>query len=157
MFRHICSVTTLRLPVAKAIALPFVWDIQNIEYTEVKADKVQVVKETEKTGTYTVKGHFMHFIPWTRCFSYELHDRGFHSKEAAIPPSSLNIQGGFFVEATGEEECEIIHYEQYTLPLRFLMLKPVIELYLKWSQVREMNDLKKLIFRPEQFSNNLKA
>jgi hypothetical protein len=145
MFKHICSVTTLRLPLEKAQVLPFIWDIQNIEYCEVKADKVRVVKETEKSGTYTVKGHFMHFIPWTRQFRYELHDRGFHSQEAAQPPSSLNIQGGFFVETTGRNECEIFHYEQYTLPPQFFVLKPVIFLYLKWSQKREMNDLKKLI------------
>ena len=145
MFRHICSITSLRLPVEKATVLPFIWDIKNIEYCEVKADRVEVVRETEKTGTYTVKGHFMRFIPWNRQFEYELHDRGFHSKEHAKPPSSLNIQGGFFVEATGEAECEIFHYEQYTLPLQFLILKPIIFLYLKWSQKREMNDLKRII------------
>ena len=145
MFKHICTVTTLRLPLQKAEVLPFIWDIQNIEYCEVKADKVQVVKETEKSGTYSVKGHFMRFIPWTRQFRYELHDRGFHSQEATKPPSSLNIQGGFFVEATGEQECEIFHYEQYTLLPQFFISKPVIFLYLKWSQKREMHDLKKLI------------
>ncbi len=145
MFKHNCSVTSLRLPVEKAAVLPFIWNIQNIEYCEVKADKVNFIKETEKTGTYTVKGHFMHFIPWTRRFVYELHDRGFHSKEAANPPSSLNIQGGFFVEATGDRECEIIHYEQYTLPVQLVILKPIIFFYLKWSQKREMKNLKKLI------------
>jgi hypothetical protein len=147
MLKHISSVTTLRLDRSKAEVLPFIWDIKNIEYCEVKADHVEVNKETPSTGTYVVQGRFAHFIPWSRTFTYELHDRGFHSREAAKPASSLNIQGGFFVEATDERECEIIHYEQYTLPLRFLPIKPLIVAYLKWSQKKEMNDLKNLILK----------
>jgi len=145
MSGHICVVTTLHLNRSKAEVLPFIWDIKNIEYCEVKADDVQVNRETERTGTYTIHGHFARFIPWTRKFKYELHDRGFHSKEAGFPPSELDIQGGFFVEATSEQECEIIHYEQYTLPLKFRLLQPFIVIYLKWSQLKEMADLKRLI------------
>jgi hypothetical protein len=145
MLKHVTSVTTLRIPRSKAEVLPFVWEIKNIEYVEVKADSVEVRKETAKTGTYTVKGRFARFIPWQRTFQYELHDRGFHSHEAQTPRSILNIQGGFFVEATDEEECEVIHYEQYTLPPQFWILKPWIVLYLKLSQIKEMNDLKKMI------------
>ncbi len=146
MLNHnICVTQSSRLPRSKAQILPFIWDIKNIEYCEVKADRVSVTKDTDRSGTYLVEGRFARYIPWHRIFSYELHDRGFHSKEAQQPPSRLNIQGGFFVEQTGEDEAEIIHYEQYTLPTLLMPLKPLIVLYLKWSQKKEMADLKKLI------------
>ena len=151
MLHDIYVSCTIDLDCSKAQALPFIWDIKNIEYCEVKADKVEVTKETAYTGTYTVVGHFagkkgfFAGIPWKRKFSYQLHEKGFHSKEAQQPPSSFDIQGGFEVEELSDHSCQIMHYEQYKLPLKFLILKPFIVLYLKWSQRQEMQDLKAMI------------
>ncbi len=144
---RINAIRKITLACSQQKALPFIWDIKNIEFCEVKADKVQVKKESDRSGTYIVEGHFARYIPWTRKFSYQLHPKGFHSTEAMKPVSVFDIQGGFIVEVRGEEECEIIHYEQYRLPLHFLPLKPLIYLYLKWSQGKELKDLKDLILK----------
>ncbi len=147
MLKDVVTVTSVYVDCPKEAVMPFIWDIKNIEYCEVKANNVQVRKESERTGTYTVRGYFMRFIPWQRTFRYTLHERGFHSTEAAQPPSSVDIQGGFYVEATGENRCLIIHYEQYTLSSFYQLLKPIIFSYLKWSQWKEMRDLKALILQ----------
>ncbi len=155
MLKELSAVRVMEIECSQEEALPFIWDIRNIEYCEVKADKVQVTKDTPRTGTYTVHGHFARFIPWSRTFSYQLHATGFHSKEAQVPPSILDIQGGFFVEATSERSCKIVHYEQYKLPLRFLVLRPFILAYLRWSQKKEMKDLKALILKNMPGAANL--
>ena len=153
MLQTIYVACTLELNCNQAVALPFIWDIKNIEYCEVKADQVEVTKETERSGTYMVKGHFggkkglFAGVPWQRKFAYQLHATGFHSVEAQQPPSAFNIQGGFTVEAVNEQQCRVRHYEQYRLPLKFLLLKPLLVLYLQWSQRQELRDLESLIMR----------
>lgn len=146
MLRQINVVQAIRLPCKQEQVLPIVWDLKNIEYCEVKANDVQVTKESAKTGSYKVHGHFAWVVPWSRTFTYQLHERGFHSKEANFPASSIDIQGGFIVEATNEQECLVIHYEQYNLPGWFVLLKPLIVEYLKWSQWKELRDFKKLVW-----------
>lgn len=146
MLKNIFAARTLELDCPQDYALNFIWDIKNVEYTEVKADDVQVTKETEHTGIYTVRGHFAG-IPWSRKFTYVLYDKGFHSREAELPVSPYNIEGGFMVEELGPNRVRIIHYEQYTLPLYFVPLKPLIVAYLKWSQWKEMSDMKELIYQ----------
>ncbi len=153
MLKEIYAERTIELDCNQQAALPFIWDIKNIEYCEVKADKVQVTKETETTGKYRVDGHFAGVrglfpgIPWHRRFEYRLHPTGFHSKEAELPVSVLDIQGGFVVEPINDARCKIIHYEQYTLPPIFVPLKPLIVWYLLWSQGRELRDLQSMIMR----------
>ncbi len=149
MYRDIYVNRTIELDYAQQIVLPYIWHLKNIEYCEVKADQVQVSKDSEQSGTYTVHGHFARLLPWSRTFAYQLHPTGFHSTEAANPVSSFDIQGGFTVEPLSENRCLVNHYEQYKLPLRFWLLKPLIVYYLKRSQVKEMQDLAALIRRNE--------
>lgn len=144
MIREISRTSTITIPCRPEEALAAVWDIKNIEYTEVKADAVSVNQETATRGTYDVRGHFAG-LPWHNTFAYELNARGFHSEEATPPASGTRISGGFIVEPLGERECKVIHYERYKLPRLLVPLKPLIELYLIWSMRKEMRDLKALI------------
>ncbi len=144
MIRDISTVSTIMVPCHKEDALAVIWEIKNIEKCEVKADVVNVTKETEKTGTYKVRGHFAG-IPWRNQFSYELNDKGFHSVETNPPGPRPRIQGGFIVDVTGEKACKITHYEQYELPRWLVPMKPFIVAYLKWSMRKELRDLRDFI------------
>src|SRR5712692_11435875 len=124
MLRDIAATRLIEVFCRQRDALAVIWEIQNIEKTEVKADAVQVNKQTEHTGTYKVRGHFAG-IPWHNEFAYVLHEQGFHSTEAHPPASGARIQGGFVTVATGEQSCTILHYEQYVLPQWAVPLKPL--------------------------------
>jgi hypothetical protein len=145
MIRDISTTSTIEIPCRQEDALAAVWDIKNIERTEVKADSVTVFKETDRKGTYEVHGRFAG-VAWKNNFTYELNDRGFHSVETNAPATGPRIQGGFIVEPLGENRCRVIHYEQYRLPRKFVPLKPLIVAYLKWSMRKELRDLQDLIF-----------
>ena len=127
-------------------ALAVIWAIQTIEQTEVKVDTVQVIPQTERTGTYKAHGHFAG-VPWQNEFAYVLHAQGFHSVEAHHPAAGPRVKGGFTVVATGDQSCLILHYEQYVLSGWAVLLKPLIAGYLHWSMAKEMRDLRELILR----------
>ncbi|TMB85612.1 MAG: hypothetical protein E6J48_00070, partial [Chloroflexi bacterium] len=69
MLRDIAATRLIEVFCRQEDALAVIWEIQNIEKTEVKADAVQVNKQTEHTGTYKVRGHFAG-IPWHNEFAY---------------------------------------------------------------------------------------
>jgi hypothetical protein len=144
MLRDVSEVSTIMIACRKEDALAAVWEIKNIEKTEVKADVVEVHKESDKTGFYDVRGHFAG-IPWHNRFSYELNDKGFHSLETNPPASGPRIQGGFIVDEIGEHACKITHYEQYVLPKWAVPLKPLVQMYLRWSMRKELMDLREMI------------
>ena len=144
MIRDISAISTIEIPCSKEDALAIIWDIKNIEKSEVKADAVQVQQETDRHGTYTVQGHFAG-IPWHGKFTYDLNDKGFHSVENNAPASGPRIQGGFIVESGQKEACKIIHYEHYKLPRWLVPLKPFIEMYLNWSMKKELLAMKDMI------------
>jgi hypothetical protein len=127
-------------------ALAVIWAIQTIEQTEVKVDAVQVLPQTERTGTYKARGHFAG-VPWHNEFAYVLHAQGFHSVEARPPASGPRVKGGFTVVSTGARSCLILHYEQYLLSGWAVLLKPLIVGYLHWSMAKEMRDVRRLILR----------
>jgi hypothetical protein len=131
-------------------ALAVVWGIHNIEKTEVKVDSVQVLPQTEHTGTYRAHGSFAG-VRWKNEFFYTLHDTGFHSVEAYPPPSGIRIHGGFVVVPTGPKSCLVLHYEAYTVPGWATLLRPLISLYLRWTMKKEMRDVRAMILaRPAQ-------
>jgi hypothetical protein len=143
--RGIVEVTSRRtIPVEQACVLPAVWEIQNIERCEVKADVVQVTKETDTRGSYRVRGRFAG-LPWRGQFFYELNPKGFHSTNAPHPRRGTTISGGFVVEPVGDHECVVTHYEQYRLPIYFRPLRPMIAWYVAWSMRRELRDLEALV------------
>jgi len=144
MMRDISVIRLIEVACRQEDVLPVIWEIQNIEKTEVKADVVQVNKQTERMGTYQVRGHFAG-IPWHNEFAYVLHEQGFHSLEAHPPASGSRIQGGFVAVSTGKQNCTILHYEQYVLPKWAIPLKLLIEWYLQWSMKKELHDLKTII------------
>jgi hypothetical protein len=125
-------------------ALPVIWAIQTIEQTEVKVDTVQVIPQSEHTGTYKARGRFAG-VPWHNEFYYVLHEHGFHSVEAHHPATGPRVKGGFTVVSTGDRSCLILHYEQYVLSGWAVLLKPLIAGYLHWSMAKEMRDLRELI------------
>jgi hypothetical protein len=127
-------------------ALAIIWAIQTIEQTEVKVDAVEVLPQTERTGTYKARGHFAG-VPWRNEFAYVLHGQGFHSVEAHPPASGPRVKGGFTVVATGAHSCLILHYEQYVLSGWAVLLKYLIAGYLHWSMSKELRDLRNLILR----------
>jgi hypothetical protein len=121
-----------------------VWDIQNIERTEVKADAVTVTKASPTVGSYTVRGRFAG-VPWRGEFFYELNRTGFHSQNAPRSGKGPTVEGGFAVEALGDDACVVVHYEQYRLPWYFRPLRLGIVAYLKASMRRELRDLEQLV------------
>ncbi|HEX2913205.1 MAG TPA: hypothetical protein VH186_20550 [Chloroflexia bacterium] len=147
--KKIAVASSIIVPCQKEAALAAAWEIKNIEYCEVKAYSVEVHPENDKTGTYNVFGRFAG-VPWRNTFRYVLHDRGFHSLEASPPPEGSRIHGGFFVEPFGENDSLVIHYEQYVLPARYLLLKPLILLYLKWSMGKELRTFRQLVMNGKQ-------
>ena len=144
MLKDIAVTRLIEVPCRQEDALAVIWGIQNIEKTEVKADEVEVIPQSERTGTYKVRGHFAG-IPWHNEFAYVLHEQGFHSVEAHPPASGSRIQGGFVAVSTGEQSCTILHYEQYVLPRWAVPLKPLITWYLQWSMNKELHDLQTII------------
>jgi hypothetical protein len=138
----VVSRRTMAVPPARARAA--VWDIQNIERTEVKADAVTVTKTSSTAGSYTVRGHFAG-VPWRGEFFYELHPSGFHSRNAPRPRRGSTIEGGFTVEAVDDDACDVVHYEQYRLPWYFRPLRLGIVAYLRASMRRELRDLERLV------------
>jgi hypothetical protein len=133
-----------RIPLEQERVLPAVWEIKNIERCEVKADVVEVTKETDTRGSYRVRGHFAG-VPWKGRFFYELHPTGFHSTNAPHPSKGTTISGGFVVERVGDEACVVTHYEQYRLPVYFRPLRLPVRLYLRWSMRKELRDLENLV------------
>lgn len=137
------SVRTAELRCPRETALAAIWEIKNIERTEVKADAVDVSPLSEGHGTYAVRGRFAG-LPWQGEFAYELNGTGFHSRNSNVPPSEATIEGGFVVTPTADG-CTVIHYEQYVIPPWLTPLKPLIRAYLQWSMRRELADLRDLI------------
>jgi hypothetical protein len=139
--------TTIRagdLACRRELALAAIWEIKNIERTEVKADAVDVHPVDARHGTYKVRGRFAG-LPWRGEFVYELNEGGFHSRNAGMPPSEATIEGGFIVTPNADG-CTVIHYEQYVIPSWLRPLKPLIGAYLRWSMGRELRDLEALVY-----------
>jgi hypothetical protein len=133
----------LQCPAERAIAA--VQDIQAIERTELKADRVEVSPESATTGTYAVTGHFAR-VPWRSRFAYRLHSTGFHSEK--VPgerPRSWEISGGFMVAPLGEQECLVVHYEDYGLPRCLAPLRGLVRLYLHRSMDVELRMLAEIV------------
>jgi hypothetical protein len=145
---RLTTVRTSDLPCRREEALHAIWEIKNIERTEVKASAVDVHPLDARHGTYDVRGRFAG-LPWRGAFVYELNDSGFHSRNADKPPHEATIEGGFIVTPNADG-CTVIHYEQYVLPPRLRPLKLLIGAYLRWSMGRELRDLEALVCDPER-------
>jgi hypothetical protein len=143
MSRRITVVVAREMPYQRDDVLRAVWQIQNIERTEVKADAVWVSPDTSRSGTYKVLGRFAG-VPWRGEFAYDLNEGGFHSRDANVPHSEARIEGGFVVTPVAEG-CTVIHYEQYVLARYLLPIRFVIRAYLRWSMRRELRDLEALV------------
>ena len=140
---RITVVCARELPCPREDAVVAIRNIKNIERTEVKADAVVVSPDTPTRGTYRVRGRFAG-VPWRGHFAYVLHDAGFHSRTAGVPPEQATIEGGFVVTPLASG-CTVIHYEQYVLAAWLRPLRHAIRLYLRWSMARELRDLERLI------------
>lgn len=145
MRNRVTVVSARDIPCSREVALAAVWNIKNIERTEVKADVVEVTPRGAMHGTYKVHGRFAG-VPWHGEFAYELNDTGFHSRNAGVDPNRATIEGGFAVTPTAGG-CTVIHYEQYVLPRSVRPLRPLISIYLRWSMRRELRDLERLVAR----------
>jgi hypothetical protein len=143
MSRRITTVSAREMPCPKEVARTAIWEIKNIEHTEVKADAVDVTPADPMRGSYKVRGHFAG-VPWRGEFDYELNEGGFHSRNAGVPPEQATIEGGFIVTPTADG-CTVIHYEQYVLPAALVPIKWLIRAYLRWSMRRELGDLERLL------------
>ncbi len=145
MSRRITVVVAREMPYPRDDVLRAVWQIQNIERTEVKADAVQVSPDGPRRGTYKVRGRFAG-KRWDGEFAYDLNEDGFHSRDANVPASEARIEGGFVVTPLADG-CTVIHYEQYVLARYLLSIKALIRAYLRWSMRRELRDLEALVGR----------
>ncbi len=125
-------------------AITVLHNIENIEKYEPKLISATIRKESDKRGTYKTKGYFAG-VPWKGKFSYELRENGFYSEMLKSPLSGLKVEGGFIVEQVAENECKIIHYEQYFHPLWLLTLVPFLKRYLEKEMIKELKDLKEII------------
>ena len=146
MLRQLSEVSTIAIHAPKSEILPVVNDIRSIERFEVKADRVNVQPIDGRKGTYKVRGHFAG-VPWRREFAYFLNDDGFYSRDAHPSGPEVTVQGGFIVQATGDDECTLIHYEMYRLLPWLVPLKPLIRAYLKWSMRRELRDIRTAVMQ----------
>ena len=144
MTKLVTVVSRRLIPVPAAQARAAVWEIPNIERTEVKADAVCVTKESPTVGSYTVRGHFAG-LPWRGEFTYELHEQGFHSENVPKPGQGSTVSGGFVVEEISDDECLVVHYEQYRLPWYYRPLRAGIVAYLRYSMRRELRDLERIL------------
>jgi hypothetical protein len=142
---RITTVCTREMPYPREHAVAAIWEIKNIEVTEVKADAVDVDEETSTKGTYKVRGRFAG-VPWQGEFAYELNESGFHSRTAGVPPDQATVEGGFVVTPIAGG-CTVIHYEQYVLAPWLRPIRPVVWMYLRWSMRRELRDLEALMRR----------
>ena len=131
MSRRITTVSAREMPCPKEVARTAIWEIKNIEHTEVKADAVDVTPADPIRGSYKVRGQFAG-VPWRGEFDYELNEGGFHSRNAGVPPEHATIEGGFIVTPTADG-CTVIHYEQYVLPATLVPITWLIRAYLRWS------------------------
>jgi len=142
--RHLTATAAIVLPCPPEQALPAIWDIQNIERCEVKADRVDVHPTDAHAGSYDVRGRFAG-VPWRGRFEYELDARGFHSRTADVPRNEATVEGGFVLTPLGEDQSTVIHYEQYVLVPWLAPLSGLVRAYLRWSMHRELRTLRTLI------------
>jgi hypothetical protein len=145
---RITTVCAREMPYPREDAVAAIWEIKNIERTEVKADAVVVSPDTSGMGTYRVRGRFAG-VPWRGEFAYFLNEAGFHSRNADRPAEEATIEGGFVVTPLADG-CTVIHYEQYVLAPWLAPLKHVLRAYLRWSMSRELRDLERLIARTRE-------
>jgi hypothetical protein len=144
MSKWVTTVAAIELPWPPDTVLPAIWEIENIEHCEVKADRVEVHPDTSRSGTYDVRGRFAG-VPWQGRFQYELDARGFHSRTADVPRRDAKVEGGFVVSPLGEAGSTVIHYEQYVLARWLRPFAWVVRAYLHWSMHRELRVLRSLI------------
>ena len=142
MARRITVVSAREMPYRRDQVVAEIREVQNIEITEVKADRVEVHPVTPDTGTYSVRGHFA-AVPWRGEFAYELTDAGFHSRTAGVPPEAAKVEGGFVVTPLAGG-CTVIHYEHYVLAPWLRPLALLVRLYLHRSMRRELRDIEAL-------------
>src|SRR5215210_6797761 len=71
MFRHVNIVGSITIALPKQTLVEMLWNISRIPEFDLKADRVDVKPETEKTGAYEVWGRFLG-ISWNRPFLYFL-------------------------------------------------------------------------------------
>jgi hypothetical protein len=147
MGSRMTTVSTREIAFPREATLKAIWEIKNIELTEVKADAVDVDPETSTKGTYRVRGRFAG-VPWHGEFEYELNEGGFHSRTAGVPPEEATVEGGFVVTPIAGG-CTVIHYEQYVLAPWLRPIKPVVRMYLRWTMRRELRDLEALVRRSQ--------
>src|SRR2546421_11893611 len=130
MGSRITTVSAREIACSREATLKAIWEIKNIELTEVKADAVNVDPETPAKGTYRVRGRFAG-VPWRGEFAYELNEGGFHSRTAGVPPDQATVEGGLVVTPL-PGGCTDIHYEQYELPPWFGPFQPVVWTNMRW-------------------------
>jgi len=143
MARRITVVSAREMPHPRDAVVSAVRDIQSIEITERKADRVEVHPRTSTDGTYSVRGRFAG-LPWNGKFAYELNDAGFHSRTADVPPESAPVEGGFVVTPLAGG-CTVIHYEQYVLAPWLAPFALLVRGYLRWTMRGELRDLEALV------------
>jgi hypothetical protein len=136
------------VPVNAGTALNFICEIKNIDQYEPKVDQAKVNPETDKKGSYEVKGRFAG-IPWSGKFSYEINEEGFYSEILNSPIPGLKVQGGFKVKKVSDKDCRISHFENYQLPGWLFAVRPLLKAYLTQSIKKELEDVKKLILEAD--------
>jgi hypothetical protein len=144
MNKEVFVMDRIDIPVNPDTAINFLSDIKNIDQYEPKVDKAKVKTDTDKTGSYEVKGKFAG-IPWSGKFSYELSSEGFYSEMIESPVPGLKVQGGFKVKKISDRDCRVIHYENYHLPAWLSVISPLLKNYLTHSLKQELEEVKKLI------------
>ena len=86
-------------------------------------------------------------LPWEGRFSYDQHDNGWHSEDLSPRRDGWRISGGFLVSRIDDATCRVTHYEDYSVPVRWRRLRPLLAAYMRRSQVGEMRDLAVLVTR----------
>lgn len=141
----VIAVRRVRVPCPKADAVAVVQDLTTLPSYEQKVRQVSVEPAGESGGQYTLHGKIAGLLPWQGRFRYVLHPDGFHSVDAEARRDGWEICGGYYVREIGADECEVVHYERYDLPLWLRPARRVVQWYMRNSQRRELKIIHDLV------------
>lgn len=147
LMRRVSAVRNVVIELPADQVLEVVRDIALLEPLERKARHVEIYPETATSGAYRIVGRLFRVLPWEGRFSYDQHESGWHSEDLRPRRDGWRISGGFLVSRIDDATCRVTHYEDYSVPVRWRRLRPLLAAYMWRSQVGEMRDLAVLVTR----------
>ena len=144
MPRWLTVVEALEVPCPPAEMLPAIWDIQNVQHVERKADTVAVHPDGNGAAPTT-----------SRATSPACRGRGalttsstrpaFTAVTPTSPATRPPSRAASSSRPSAPSTCTVIHYEQYVLSPWLAPIAPLVQRYLRRSMRRELRDLRRMV------------